>query len=702
VDFDAGRAAVVAGGPPDAVVGRWPGLVCVAQGPDPDALARLLDLCAAVAAEQSGSPGRVLARRLAMWLGAGDGSDGPGDDLRFGTLAVAGGQWATFLSGAVELVVPDQDLALSGAQSAAWTDRLLPTPDGPVALALDGVAVPPDMGGVHDLRLGVVPGSGVVLVPAGPAAGTDEPADAMPATSAGRPGTAPGLVPAWDEPAVPADHPPDAVPAFDAAPATRGGGAHEAPDRPAGVPVAGLFGAGPQHSGPQHSGAQPGSRESGGQESGSSDDGGAEHSGPEHSGTDYDGAEHGGPGFGGSGYGGSGYGGDEQGAGEHGADAYRDAGPGGRSGAPAADDPSPAPFDAVGPSPEKDRPVLAEHSAPAAPEAAGAGAQATGGEQPAESRPDPGFGGDRRVAAPPGAGAEAYQRVSDLERTEVTPRGRTPMVVGPPAGAHRGVPGAEDATAASPAARGAVPEAPPRPPPSGPGSGPGREPVPPQAPPGAATGVAGAVAPANPVAPRRAERIFGVAPAEPARPPLALGAPVGAPASVVQDEPTRAAVQEQPQAQGHLCARGHLNDPRSHFCVLCGIRMNERTGVLVIGSRPPLGLLVFDDGSTYTVDAEYLVGRMPEADQRVRSGVLRAIIIEDRSGSVSRVHAEVRVNGWDVMLVDSGSRNGTYLAGPGEPGWTPLPPHQSKRLVPGTRVRLGARTFVFESPSGVR
>ena len=35
-------------------------------------------------------------------------------------------------------------------------------------------------------------------------------------------------------------------------------------------------------------------------------------------------------------------------------------------------------------------------------------------------------------------------------------------------------------------------------------------------------------------------------------------------------------------------------------------------------------------------------------------------------------------------------------------GWTPLPPHQSRRLVPGTKVRLGARTFVFESPSGVR
>ena len=124
-------------------------------------------------------------------------------------------------------------------------------------------------------------------------------------------------------------------------------------------------------------------------------------------------------------------------------------------------------------------------------------------------------------------------------------------------------------------------------------------------------------------------------------------------------------VVEGPRTRGHLCARGHLNDPRSHFCVLCGIRMNERTGELVFGPRPPLGLLVFDDGATYTVDAEYLVGRMPDVDERVRNGSLRSIVVEDRSGAVSRVHAEVRVDGWDVMLVDSRSRNGTHIAGPG-------------------------------------
>ncbi|MHA6781328.1 FHA domain-containing protein [Pseudonocardia saturnea] len=206
-------------------------------------------------------------------------------------------------------------------------------------------------------------------------------------------------------------------------------------------------------------------------------------------------------------------------------------------------------------------------------------------------------------------------------------------------------------------------------------------------------------------APRRADAILGVAPSEPPRPPLEAGEPAGTGTRSASGGPATGGTPAGPkpgEARGHLCSRGHLNDPRSHFCVLCGIRMNERTGVLVIGSRPPLGLLVFDDGATYTVDAEYLVGRMPESDDRVRSGTLRSIVVEDRSGAVSRVHAEVRVDGWDVVLVDSGSRNGTFVAAAGDPAWSPVPPTRSCRLVPGMRVRMGGRTFVFESPSGVR
>lgn len=170
MDFDALRAAVVPGA---GVVGRWPGVVCVAECADRNVLRKLIDVCASAAGHE---PGRALARKLAMWLG---GPDAPGDGLRFGTVAVTGGearagggqrgeQWAVFLYGPVGLVVPDRQVALSGAQSVAWTDRLLPRPDAPVVLALEGGPIPPGLvDGVHDLRAGVVPGAGAVLVPGG-------------------------------------------------------------------------------------------------------------------------------------------------------------------------------------------------------------------------------------------------------------------------------------------------------------------------------------------------------------------------------------------------------------------------------------------------------------------------------------------------------------------------------------------------------
>jgi pSer/pThr/pTyr-binding forkhead associated (FHA) protein len=111
---------------------------------------------------------------------------------------------------------------------------------------------------------------------------------------------------------------------------------------------------------------------------------------------------------------------------------------------------------------------------------------------------------------------------------------------------------------------------------------------------------------------------------------------------------------------------------------------------------------VFDDGATYTVDAEYLMGRMPEADPRVAAGAVRSLALEDSSGAVSRVHAQIVVNGWEALLVDVGSRNGTFVSPPGEQGWTQLPAGETHRLVPGTRVRIGGRSFQFEAPSGTR
>lgn len=212
-------------------------------------------------------------------------------------------------------------------------------------------------------------------------------------------------------------------------------------------------------------------------------------------------------------------------------------------------------------------------------------------------------------------------------------------------------------------------------------------------------------------APQRIAAIAGVAPEE-RRSPLEVGGPAPSasgsppPPAVVEGSrpsgsPTPDGAEHGPQARGFKCSRDHLNDPRNQFCIICGIRMDERTGVAVLGTRPPLGLLVFDDGSTYTVDADYLLGRTPEADPRVRDGELRPLSVLDPDAQVSRGHLVIRLAEWDVTVVDE-SRNGTFVARPAETSWSRLAHHSPLRLDPGTRIRIGARSFIFESPSGVR
>jgi hypothetical protein len=209
--------------------------------------------------------------------------------------------------------------------------------------------------------------------------------------------------------------------------------------------------------------------------------------------------------------------------------------------------------------------------------------------------------------------------------------------------------------------------------------------------------VAAPVAPAPPVdlpAPKRSALLFEPTADEPPREPLPI--PGAEPASAPVPEPE----DERARVKGILCKNGHLNDPRAGFCALCGIRTTQQTAVLVEGVRPPLGLLVFDDGATVSLDTDYLLGREPETDERVGSGQLRPLLVVDQTGGVSRHHAEIRLDGWDVLLLDTGSANGTLVAPRGAPGWASLVPHQPVRLTAGMAVRMGGRTFAFESPHG--
>ncbi len=170
---------------------------------------------------------------------------------------------------------------------------------------------------------------------------------------------------------------------------------------------------------------------------------------------------------------------------------------------------------------------------------------------------------------------------------------------------------------------------------------------------------------------------------------------VEADTGATSEAPTGGDVEDQAMVQGIVCSRHHLNNPEANYCSVCGVSMVHVTHNLVTGPRPPLGFMVFDDGSTFTLDLDDVLGREPEtADERS----MRSIPLDDPERTISRVHAEVRLEGWEVKLVDRGSSNGSFVWD--EPGrrWHRLDPHEPVTIVPGAHVALGRRTFRYETP----
>ncbi|WP_239336941.1 FHA domain-containing protein [Frankia sp. CiP3] len=164
-----------------------------------------------------------------------------------------------------------------------------------------------------------------------------------------------------------------------------------------------------------------------------------------------------------------------------------------------------------------------------------------------------------------------------------------------------------------------------------------------------------------------------------------------------QDAPTMLPGQSEAQVEGILCANSHFNHPAAPYCTECGLSLAQQTGNPVWGPRPTIGIIVFDDGTAIDVDKDLVIGRQPDRDEAVRAGRARPLMVEDGESAVSRVHAIITLSGWDAVIADQGSANGTYIAPPEATVWTPLNPHEPAPLVPGTRVQVGKRTFVFNS-----
>lgn len=150
------------------------------------------------------------------------------------------------------------------------------------------------------------------------------------------------------------------------------------------------------------------------------------------------------------------------------------------------------------------------------------------------------------------------------------------------------------------------------------------------------------------------------------------------------------------EVQGILCQRHHFNNPNAANCMICGLSMLHLTHNLVTGPRPTLGFIVFDDGSTFGLDRSYVIGREPVPPEGRGAELL---VLNENNETLSRTHAELRLEDWSVQLLDMGSTNGTYIWDHSFERWNQLSPGQAVDLNSGDTVALGRRTFVFESVS---
>jgi FHA domain len=161
--------------------------------------------------------------------------------------------------------------------------------------------------------------------------------------------------------------------------------------------------------------------------------------------------------------------------------------------------------------------------------------------------------------------------------------------------------------------------------------------------------------------------------------------------------PIDATAGTQPLIEGVYCKNEHFNDPALRYCQLCGISMAQLTQVTRLGPRPPLGVLLLDDGTTFRLDADYVVGRDPEQDPDVGAGRARALRITGAMSGVSRRHLRLALSGWNVQVIDLGSANGTYVTSSGDGGPHRIAVGVPVVIRPGSQVAFGRRWLRYES-----
>ncbi|HMK10270.1 MAG TPA: hypothetical protein VK461_01675 [Acidimicrobiales bacterium] len=142
------------------------------------------------------------------------------------------------------------------------------------------------------------------------------------------------------------------------------------------------------------------------------------------------------------------------------------------------------------------------------------------------------------------------------------------------------------------------------------------------------------------------------------------------------------------------CSAGHPNNPAATHCGWCGRSLVDGTARLVDRPQPTLGILLLDDGSSYTLDAGYLIGSMPDLANALSRGDVRPLVLPERDGVVP-THAEIALDGWAVTVADRAPDAGTWVRRPGDREWSRLAPSRPEMIVAESQIRVGERVLTF-------
>lgn len=112
---------------------------------------------------------------------------------------------------------------------------------------------------------------------------------------------------------------------------------------------------------------------------------------------------------------------------------------------------------------------------------------------------------------------------------------------------------------------------------------------------------------------------------------------------------------------GVVCPAGHGNPLERETCARCGAAL--RGAAVRRVARPELGTVTLPDGSVLPLRGTLLIGRSPRGDRVATGDVPILVTVDDKD--VSRTHVRVHSEGWQVLIEDLGSTNGTTLALPG-------------------------------------